>query len=106
MSCSRIQHGDACGDRTQDLSLRSPTLKRLDEQHYVPSVDALRLHWQMPCWVAKVWKKANNFMVINDHGTRKREYGKKQNKTKGIQLWTEDCSCSKSVCKDLCCGYG
>ena len=25
MSCSRTQHGDACGDRTQDLSIRSPT---------------------------------------------------------------------------------
>ena len=26
MSCSRTQHGDACGDGTQDLSIRSPTL--------------------------------------------------------------------------------
>ena len=26
MSCSRTQHGDACGDQTQDLSIRSPTL--------------------------------------------------------------------------------
>ena len=26
MSCSRTQHGVACGDRTQDLSIRSPTL--------------------------------------------------------------------------------
>ena len=26
VSCSRTQHGDACGDRTQDLSIRSPTL--------------------------------------------------------------------------------
>ena len=26
MSCSRTQHGDACGDRTQDLSIQSPTL--------------------------------------------------------------------------------
>ena len=25
MSCSRTQHGHACGDRTQDLSIRSPT---------------------------------------------------------------------------------
>ena len=27
MSCSKTQHGDACGDRTQDLSIRSPTLR-------------------------------------------------------------------------------
>ena len=26
MPCSRTQHGDACGVRTQDLSIRSPTL--------------------------------------------------------------------------------
>ena len=26
MSCSRTQHGAACGDQTQDLSIRSPTL--------------------------------------------------------------------------------
>ena len=26
VSCSRTQHGDAYGDRTQDLSIRSPTL--------------------------------------------------------------------------------
>ena len=26
MSCSRTQRGDACGVRTQDLSIRSPTL--------------------------------------------------------------------------------
>ena len=26
MSCSRTQYGDACGDRTQDLSIQSPTL--------------------------------------------------------------------------------
>ena len=26
MSCSRTQKGEACGDRTQDLSIRSPTL--------------------------------------------------------------------------------
>ena len=26
MSCSRTQHGDACGDRTQDLSILSLTL--------------------------------------------------------------------------------
>ena len=57
-----------CGYRTQDPSLRSPTLKPLDEQHYVPSVDALRLHWQMSCWVAKVWQQADKCMVINDHG--------------------------------------
>ena len=26
MSCSRMQHGDTCGDRTLDLSIRSLTL--------------------------------------------------------------------------------
>ena len=26
MSCPRTHHGDACGDRTQDLSIQSPTL--------------------------------------------------------------------------------
>ena len=26
MSCSRAQHGDPCGDRTQDLLIQSPTL--------------------------------------------------------------------------------
>ena len=39
MSCSRTQHGDACGDRTQDLSIRSPTL-----YHYaaaLPEIDDL-----------------------------------------------------------------
>ena len=28
MPCSRTQHGDACGVRTQDLEIRSPTLLR------------------------------------------------------------------------------
>ena len=26
MSCSRTQHANTCGDQTQDLSIRSPTL--------------------------------------------------------------------------------
>ena len=26
MTCSRTRHGDACGDQTLDLSIRSPTL--------------------------------------------------------------------------------
>ena len=30
---SRTQHGDACGDRTQDLSIRSPTLYHYATAH-------------------------------------------------------------------------
>ena len=38
VSCSRTQHGDACGDRTQDISIRSPTL-----YHYATALPLKRI---------------------------------------------------------------
>ena len=38
MSCSRAQHGAACGGQTQDLSIRSPML-----YHYATALQHLNL---------------------------------------------------------------
>ena len=38
MSCSRKQHCAACGDRTQDLSIRSPTLEKIPLRHRAPQI--------------------------------------------------------------------
>ena len=42
MPCSRTQHGDACGDRTQDLSIRSPTL-----YHYATALPTKEEHYTL-----------------------------------------------------------
>ena len=39
MSCSRTQHGGACGDRTQDLSIRSQT-----PYHYATALPKIILY--------------------------------------------------------------
>ena len=46
MPCSRTQHGDACGDRTQDLSIRSPTLYHYATalpmaKYEIPDIDSI-----------------------------------------------------------------
>ena len=41
MSCSGTQHDDACGDRTQDLSIRIPTL-----YHYATAHDFYKLFYE------------------------------------------------------------
>ena len=34
--------------------IRQALFKRFDEEKYIPSVDALRLHWRRSCWVPEV----------------------------------------------------
>ena len=34
--------------------IREALFKGFDEEKYIPSVDALRLHWRRSCWVAQV----------------------------------------------------
>ena len=34
--------------------------RSIDESHYVPSYDALALHWKRCTWVAKHWSKATD----------------------------------------------
>ena len=47
MSCSRTHHGDACGDRFQNISIRSPTL-----YHYAtspPNMECIKLDVHVFC---------------------------------------------------------
>ena len=45
MPFSRTQHGDPCGDRTQDLSIRSPTL-----YHYATAIDHILGSENLSVW--------------------------------------------------------
>ena len=39
--------------------IREALFKRFDEEKYIPSVDALRLHWRRSCWAAEVWQQSD-----------------------------------------------
>ena len=43
--------------------IREALFKRFDEEKYIPSVDALRLHWRRSCWVAEVWQQSDQHIT-------------------------------------------
>ena len=58
MFCSRTQHGAACGDRTQDLSTRSPTLDHYATAHHKGHIKNITPYRKgivspYPCWKEK-----------------------------------------------------
>ena len=57
MSCSRTQHGDTCGDRTQDLWIRSPML-----YHYAAALP-LKLFIQIYLTVADKSRDAAAYLM-------------------------------------------
>ena len=96
--------------------LRQALFKRYDEEKYIPSVDALRLHWRRSCWVAEVWQQSDQYVIdvpnLLDYGWTFADnklsivWDSEANIEKvksGIKLWTEGCSC-KTFCDTMRCG--
>ena len=74
MSCPRTHHGDACGDRTQDLSIQSPTL-----YHYATALPRAILFSGS---LGKLENNEGNWVLLEDNtlgfrklGARKRLLG-------------------------------
>ena len=59
MSCSRAQHGAACGDRTHDLSILSPTL-----YHYAIALPHMREAVKMIMMMIQVIKIMMMIIII------------------------------------------
>ena len=87
------------------------------EENYLPSYDALLLHWKRTCWVARVWQQCLSSCVlyprIEDHGWEIKEnrikviWDSDENFAKvdaNIKLWTVGCECLKSMCGTKTCG--
>ncbi|CAC5395934.1 KIF4 [Mytilus coruscus] len=87
------------------------------EEFFLPSNDALFLHWKRSCWVKLVWQQANqNFVhypILNDHGWKIEKnvlsivWDSDENLEKisnNIKLWTAGCGCLKSNCSGNQCG--
>ena len=94
------------------VMFRSPS-----EEYYIPSDDALRMHWYRSCWVSQVWHQANNntiqFPDLTSHGwlienesllvkwDSELNFKKTDN---FVKLWTKGCGCKKDLCKSKRCG--
>ena len=94
------------------VMFRSPS-----EEYYIPSDDALRLHWYRGCWVSQVWRQADSnniqFPHLNNYGwlieneslSVKWDSEFNYRKTDNIiKLWTKGCGCKKDRCKTKRCG--
>ncbi|CAG2215076.1 KIF4 [Mytilus edulis] len=87
------------------------------EEFFLPSNDALFLHWKRSCWVKLVWQQANqnlvHYPILNDHGWKVDKnllsivWDSDENLEKisnNIKLWTAGCGCIKSNCSGNQCG--
>lgn len=97
-------------------TIREALFKRCDEEHNIPTVEALHFHWLRSCWVCKVWSQADESEIlypeIDQYGwtvegnkvhfvwDTDENIQKVQNR---LKLWTEGCSC-KTACITLRCG--
>ena len=97
-------------------TLREALFKRCDEEHNLPSVEALHYHWLRSCWVCKVWSQADKNSIVYPP---LEQYGwvVKGNKLNivwdtdenikkfesRVKLWTHGCSCTTG-CKNNRCG--
>ena len=112
------EHKSSLENHTQFINcLREALFKRCDEEHNLPSVEALYFHWLRSCWVCKVWSQADKNLVVypplEDFGwsitndeTICLVWDTPENIQKvesRIKLWTEGCSC-KTACLNLRCG--
>lgn len=83
----------------------------LSEEHYVPSADALYLHWKRSCWISQVWNQSRqnfvNFPPLVDYGWSIDNghlciiWDSDENLAKvsaNIKLWSTGCGCMKSKC--------
>jgi hypothetical protein len=94
------------------IMFRSPS-----EDYYIPSDDALQLHWCRCCWVNKVWQQAdkkniafpdpNLYGWVIEGGLLSIKWDSEFNYKKTdqyVHLWTEGCTCKKDKCQTKRCG--
>ena len=97
-------------------TIREALFKRCDEEHNIPTVEALHFHWLRSCWVCKTWAQADEngiiYPEIDQYGWRiegsnvhfvwdtNENIQKAHNR---LKLWTEGCNC-KTACVTLRCG--
>ncbi|CAG2186069.1 unnamed protein product [Mytilus edulis] len=88
------------------------------EEFYLPSFDALFLHWKRSYWVSRVWIQAYRENVqypsLTDFGWKLEIDGQLdviwdspenlQKVINNIKLWTAGCNCLKSDCNSKICG--
>ena len=91
-----------------------------NEDHYLPSLDALEFHWKRVCWVGQVWRQASknliNFKSVLNHGWEVNDsndlavvWDSDRNFLKCdklIRLWTKGCRCRKGCQKNCGCKRG
>ncbi|CAC5425827.1 KIF4 [Mytilus coruscus] len=88
------------------------------EEFYLPSFDALFLHWKRSYWVSRVWVQAYcenvQYLSLTDFGWKLEIDGQLdviwdspenlQKVINNIKLWTAGCNCLKSDCNSKICG--
>ncbi|VDH97678.1 Hypothetical predicted protein [Mytilus galloprovincialis] len=88
------------------------------EEFYLPSFDALFLHWKRSYWVSRVWIQAYcenvQYPSLTDFGWKLEIDGQLdviwdspenlQKVINNIKLWTAGCNCLKSDCNSKICG--
>ncbi|CAC5395272.1 KIF4 [Mytilus coruscus] len=81
------------------------------EEFFLPSNDALFLHWKRSCWQAN--QNFVHYPILNDHGWKIEKnvlsivWDSDENLEKisnNIKLWTAGCGCLKSNCSGNQCG--
>ncbi|CAC5360391.1 unnamed protein product [Mytilus coruscus] len=88
------------------------------EEFYLPSFDALFLHWKRSYWVSRIWVQAYcenvQYPSLTDFGWKLEIDGQLdviwdspenlQKVINNIKLWTAGCNCLKSDCNSKICG--
>ena len=97
-------------------SIRQATIKsQSSEDFYLPSTDALLLHWKRTCYTCQIWQQADNNYIdypnVTDWGWKLDNQNlsvvwesEKNIKTvnSNIKLWSGGCGCTVSNCKSSC----
>ncbi|CAC5420144.1 unnamed protein product [Mytilus coruscus] len=98
--------------------LETPEHRVPSEEFYLPSFDALFLHWKRSYWVSRVWVQAYcenvQYPSLTDFGWKLEIDGQLdviwdspenlQKVINNIKAWTAGCNCLKSDCNSKICG--
>jgi len=92
------------------------SLQSENEDHYLPSTDALEYHWKRVCWVAQVWQSACinhiDFPKVEDYGWTLSNgilsvvwdsEDNFQRCEKLVRFWTRGCQCRKGCVRNCGC---
>ena len=85
-----------------------------NEEHYVPSIDALNLHWKRVCWVAQMWDCAAKTTIptndVTEFGWEVKDgeikvvwdsEGNFQKCDNLVKYWTKLTACLHPICSSL-----